>query len=239
MMAETLRFPRRRAAACAIVAWCFTLPACDRVVDQGRQLDLKDGRGITAFFVLGLLQEYNGRHVVEGDDLVEGFSCNEVEKAAVFRRQLERLALEQGLKVEIQQETMQGCVMKVRSAPLAEALNSFYRKREEPPIERSWETDAAGRHRRLVTLWIDDQAFVGAKRDQKFAYVAGAYVRYGAGDSMRFANAQHKVALLAALLKELGASHIRTESTQGLIPQSTTHSFEPSAELRTWLGREW
>ena len=239
-MTETFRFSRPALAAFGLaVAYCLMLPACDRVTGQGRHLDLKDGRGVTAFFILGFLEEYTGRHVVEGDDLVEGFYCNETEKVTVFRRQLERLAQEQGLKAEIRQETIQGCLTQVHSAALAKALNAVYRKREEPPIEQSWTTDAAGRHHRLGTLWIDDQLFLGLERDLKFAYIAGAYARYGAGDSMRFANSQHKVAVLAALLKELGTSNIRTESTQRFIPQTNTIYFQPSAELRTWLARAW
>jgi hypothetical protein len=219
---------------------CWAMPAaCGRVESQGRRLDLENGHGVTVFFILGFLDEYLGRHVVEGDDLVEVFYCNEGEKVIVFRRQLERLAQEQGLKAEIQQETIQRCLTKVRSAPLASALNAMYRKREAPPIEQSGTTDAAGRPRRLETLWADDQLFLGVDRDLKLAYVAGAYARYGTGDSMRFANSQHKVALLAALLKALGCSNVRTESTQGFIPQANTIYFDPSAELRKWLGRVW
>jgi len=239
-MTETFEFPSRALTALGLaVACCVMLSSCDRVTGQGRHLDIKGGRGVTAFFILGFLEEYTGRHVVDGDDLVEGFYCNETEKVTVFRRQLERLDQEQRLKADIRQETIQDCLTRVRSAVLAEALNAVYRKREEPPIEQSWTTDAEGRHHRLGTLWIDDRVFLGVERDLKFAYVAGAYSRYGAGDSMRLANSQHKVAILAALLKELGASGIRTESTQGFMPQTNTIYFQPSAELRAWLARVW
>ena len=77
-----------------MVASCAMVPVCARVASQRGRLDLKDGRGVTVFFVLGFLDEYLGRHIVEGDDLVEGFSCNETEKVPAFRRQLERLARE-------------------------------------------------------------------------------------------------------------------------------------------------
>ncbi len=122
---------------------------------------------------------------------------------------------------------------------LANSLNALYRKRQSPSINESWTEDATGRRRRLETVWVDDQMFLGMERDLKFAYVAGAYARYGVGDSMRFSNSQHKVALLLALLKELGCSNIRTESTQGFIPQGNTIYFQPSAELRKWLDRAW
>jgi len=239
-MTETFQLSRRALTAFWFAATCCViLSVTDCVRGQGRHLDLKDGRGVTVFFILGFLDEYTGRHVVEGDDLVEGFYCNETEKVTVFLRQLERLAQEQGLKADIRQETIQGCLTRVRSAVLSEALNAMYRKREEPPIAQSWMADADGRHHRLGTLWIDDQVFRGVERDLKFAYVAGAYDRYGVADSMRFANSQHKVALLEALLSELGASNIRTEATQGFMPQTNTIYFQPSAELRTWLGRAW
>lgn len=235
-----LRLPSAAIAAFGLMVACCLMPtACGRMAGQGRRLDLSNGRGVTVFFVLGFLDEYLGRNIVEGDDLVERFYCNEPGKVPVFRRQLERLAQEQGLKAEIRQETIQGCLTLVRSLVLAEAVNAMYRKREEPPIEQSWTTDAEGRHRRLGTLWIDDQVFLGVERDLKFAYVAGAYARYGTSDSMRFANSQHKVTLLVALLKELGSSNIRTASTEGFIPQGNTINFRPSAALRTWLDRTW
>jgi hypothetical protein len=235
-----LRFPRAVITAFGMVVACSLMPtACGRVEGQGRRLDLSNGRGVTVFFVLGFLDEYLGRHIVEGDDLVEVLNCSEAAKVSVFRRQLERLANEQGLTTAIRQETVQECLTMLRSAVLADNLNALYRKREAPPVDQSWTTDASGRRRRLETVWVDEQVFLGVERDLKFAYVTGAYARHGAGDSLRFANSQHKVSLLVDLLKELGCSSIRTESTQGFIPQTNTIYFQPSAELRKWLDRAW
>ena len=44
---------------------CALVLSCSRV--HARALDLNDSRGPRVFFVLGFLDEYSGRHVVEGD----------------------------------------------------------------------------------------------------------------------------------------------------------------------------
>jgi hypothetical protein len=222
-----------------MVVACCLMPACGRAERQGRGLDLSNGRGVTAFFVLGFLDEYLGRHIIEGDDLVEGLNCDETAKVSVLRRQLERLAKEQGLPTALRLETRQGCLTMVRSTGLADTLNAMYRKRQAPSADESWTTDATGRRRRLETVWVDEQLFLGVERDLKFAYVAGAYARHGSGDSLQFANSQHKVTVLVELLEELGCANVRTESTQGFIPQTNTIYFQPSAELRKWLDRGW
>jgi hypothetical protein len=54
---------------------------------------------------------------------------------------------------------------------------------------------------------------------------------------MRFANAQQKAALIAALMNDLGCANVHVESTQGLIPQTNTIQFQPTPEVRAWLER--
>ncbi len=93
-----------------VVACCLVPAACGRAEGQGRRLDLSNGRGVTVFFVLGFLDEYIGRNIVEGDDLVERLYCNETAEVSVLRRQLEQLAKEQGVTTAIRQETWQECL---------------------------------------------------------------------------------------------------------------------------------
>lgn len=214
---------------------CVLALSCNRA--GARPLDLTDSRGARVFFVLGMLDEYTGRHVVEGDDRVEGFYCNETAQVPGFVHHLEEVAREQRLDTRIRLETLQGCITVVRSAALADTLNALYQKRDAPRIDQSWTIDSSGRRRRNETLWAGPELLRGMPRDLKLAYVAGAYARYGTGDSMRFANAQRKVALLVALLNELGCANVRTESTQGFIPQTNTIHFEPTPEVRAWFER--
>lgn len=227
-----------RAPITLTVALGVALSGCSGPV-QPRRLDLRNGHGVTVFFILGFLDEYLGRRVIEGDDLVEGLYCNEASKADVLMRQLDRLAREQDLPVAVRRDTAQGCLTLVRSSVVADALNAMYRDRDTPPIEQSWTTDSSGRRRRLTTLRVDERLFRDVDRELKLAYVAGAYARFGSGGTLRLANSQHKVAVLAALLKELGCSGVHTESTRGFVPQANTIFFEPSTELRHWLDRAW
>jgi hypothetical protein len=228
------RWPRGRAGL-AILA-CTIALSCHRALPS-RPLDLADGHGARVFFVLGTLDEYTGRHVVEGDDRVEGFYCNESAKVPAFVHQLEQLAREQQLNASIRLEPRQDCLTVVRSAALADALNALYQKRDAPRIEHSWTIDASGRKRRNETLWAGPELFRGVTRELKLAYVAGAYARYGQGEVLRFANARQKVALLVALLNELGCSNVRTESTQGFIPQTNTIHFDGCPDVRQSIDR--
>jgi hypothetical protein len=220
----------------AILA-CTIAVSCSRTATR-RPLDLDDGRGARLFFVLGMLDEYTGRHVVEDDDRVEGFYCNETAKVPAFLHQLEQLAREQQLSASIRRETVEGCFTVVRSAPIAAALNSLYQTRDAPRIEQSWTIDESGRRRRNERLWAGPELFRGVPRALKLAYVAGAYNRYGKGNwRMKFANSQQKVALLVALLNEFGCSNVRTESTQGFIPQSNTIRFDECPDVRQAIER--
>jgi hypothetical protein len=239
VVSKAFRLSLPTASTVTFVIACCVLLTGNRIELQARGLDIRDGRGVTTFFILGFLDEYLGRNIVEGDDLIERFYCDEGAKAIVFRRQLERLAREQGLAANIHQETFQGCLTMVRSSVLAGAVNALYRKRQTYSIDERSMTDTAGRRRRLTTVWVDDRLFLGVERELKFAYVAGAYARHGAGDSMRFANARHKVAVIVTLLKELGCSNVHAVSTQGRIPETNTIYFQPSAEMKKWLDRTW
>ena len=48
-------------------------------------------------------------------------------------------------------------------------------------------------------------------------------------------NARHKAIVLAGLLRDLGGTGVRVESTSGYIPQTNVVHFSPSAEVRRLL----
>ena len=79
------------------------------------------------FFVLGMLDEYQGRNLIEDDDRVEGFYCNEAETARLFRRYIALLAEEQSINPAVREETIQKCLVVYYSKPIASRLNSCYR----------------------------------------------------------------------------------------------------------------
>jgi hypothetical protein len=58
-----------------------------------RKAKLEEVGGETIYFVLGMLDDYSGRSVVEDIPIVERFYCNENVQAFVFRAYLEQLAL--------------------------------------------------------------------------------------------------------------------------------------------------
>jgi hypothetical protein len=215
------------------------------------QFDLRGDKVETVFFLLGLLNEYSGRHILD-DDHIERFYCNESQTAALFRRYLRKLAQEQSLDSgSIREEIEQGCLMSFRSCPIAERLNSCYRRATAGGAARG--TD--GTYHRIwraslgLTLFtrsgrVETKPGVG-RVDENFyrrralAYVSGAWVRWGRNGDFVFANAQDKVHLIAELLSWLGCTKVRIESDVGFIPRTNWVHFQPSAEVMRSFEREW
>jgi hypothetical protein len=214
--------------------------------------DLSGEKADTVFVVLGLLNEYLGRHILEDDDLVERFFCNEHDTAAFFRRTLARLAREQGLDPAVREETAQECLLFYRSKAIADRLNSCYR------FQATGGTAAPGTdgtYRRVAEASLGMELFrrggraewtfgVGRTdsnfyRRRALAYLSGAWARYGRDGDFVFANSQEKARLIASLLSDLGCQRVRLESNVGFIPQTNWVHFEPTDEVKAWFGKTW
>jgi len=214
--------------------------------------DLAGDKADTVFFILGLLEEYNGRGIVEDSDRVEGFYCNETNTARLFRRYLGKLAQEQGLNPAVREETVQECLVSYYSKPIADRLNSCYRyEMTDQPLAQA----ADGTYRRtanpsllatglftrgsvsvITEKGLSDEAFF---RRRALAYLAGAWARYGRGNDFVFANAHDKATLVEGLLSDLGCSRISLESTYGVAPQANIVRFQPTDEVTEWLRKTW
>lgn len=214
--------------------------------------DLTGHKTDTVFFVLGMLNEYNGRSLMEEGDRVEGFYCNEAGKAQLLRRYIGKLALEQGLDPAVREETIQQCLVSYYSKPIADRLNSCYRyemtdqvltRAPDGTYRRTANPSLLGAGlfarsgRGVVTdAGLSDEA---SFRRRALAYLAGAWARYGRGNDFVFASARDKATLVSGLLMNLGCHDIRIESTVGTIPQANYVHFEPTEEVMEWLQKEW
>jgi hypothetical protein len=214
--------------------------------------DLAGDKADTVFFTLGLLNEYNGRGIVEDSDRVEGFYCNETNTARLFRRYLGRLAQEQGLNPAVREETVQQCLVSYYSKPIADRLNSCYRyqmtdqrlaqasdgtyRRTADPSLLASRLFARDSISFITEKGLSDEAFF---RRRALAYLAGAWARYGRGNEFVFANAHDKATLVEGLLSDLGCSRISLESTYGLVPQANIVRFQPTDEVTEWLRKTW
>ena len=95
------------------------------------------------------------------------------------------------------------------------------------------ETDDGRKMTGHACLTMD--VFDGLERDTKLAYLAGAYYRWGDGDSLRFANSSRKADLIKGLLTELGCTADR--SWREGIPSTNWVHFTPTKELKSWFDR--
>ena len=261
---------QRRATLSGLVAWLIVAGiSCRQPTSRERMLgaralkpppssdgscifDLTGNKADTVFFVLGMLNEYNGRSLMEESDLVEGFYCNEAGKSQLFRRYIGKLAQEQSLNPAVREETIQKCLVSYYSQPIADRLNSCYRyamtdqvlaqardgtyRRTANPSLLGAELFARGGGGVVSRAGLFDEAFF---RRRALAYLAGAWARYGHGNDFVFANARDKATLVSGLLMNLGCQNIRIESTVGTIPQANYVHFEPTGEVMEWLRKEW
>ena len=212
--------------------------------------DLAGDKADTVFFILGLLDEYNGRNIVEDSDHVERFYCNEANTAHLFRRYLGTLAQEQGLNPAVREETSQQCLVSSYFKPIADRLNSCYRYEMTDQMAQASDGDRRTAHPSLLASglftrgrisWITEKGLSEGAffRRRALAYLAGAWARYGRGNDFVFANAHDKAALVESLLSALGCSRISLESTYGLAPQANIVHFQPTDEVTEWLRKTW
>lgn len=206
-----------------------------RNADPPHTLDRTGARGETVYRVLGVLDEYAGRHVAdEGDDVVEQFYCSEPALAATFGPLLERLAREQQIQTSIRRTTLQDCLPVFHSPELRAAIVALYPPPAPGPPQQ-WTQRPDGRLIPVHQRFVHPSMFRDATAEQKWAYLSGVYLRHGRGDSVVFANAGHKADLVATLLRELGVRDVVQTSRNG-IPRANIVTFTPDPGQRAKLG---
>lgn len=193
----------------------------------------------TIFFILGFLDEYLGRRIEKKGDFVEHFYCNEQDKALLFEKYLYKLKTEEEIDTVVRKK-LQPCGKQDEahtffySGELKKLINSYYKFQFR---RQGWGQNDKIRYKKVAEAFIRKDIFKNSQT-RKLAYLAGAYCRYGSGDSFVFANADHKVILIIDLLNDLGCLSITLE-TSPTIPRIHKIHFQPTEEIREWLTRPW
>jgi hypothetical protein len=178
---------------------------------------------------LGFLNEYTGRFVTADSDTVEWFYPAEVDVAEMFRVLLSRVARDHGLPAEVRMSREEGGHTVLLSEALARLLNGMYlerRAREQPDGSPT-----------VYDLRVSDAMFASVERKIKIAYLAGAYRRYGRGNAIGFANAEHKAIVIERLLRDVGCTGVRRESIIGRVPNTNIVRFDRCQPLMDRVGR--
>jgi hypothetical protein len=199
----------------------------------------REESGPTIFFILGFLDEYLGRRIEKKGDFVEHFYCNEQEKALLFENYLYKLKTEEGIDTAIRKK-LQPCEKQDEahtffySAELKKLINSHYKFKFR---RQGWGQNDKIKYKKVAEAFIRKDIFKNSQT-RKLAYLAGAYCRYGSGNSFVFANADHKVILIIDLLNDLGCLSVTLE-TLPTIPRIHKIYFQPTEMVREWLTRPW
>ncbi|HXE96179.1 MAG TPA: hypothetical protein VN642_07230 [Dongiaceae bacterium] len=194
----------------------------------------------TIFFILGCLDEYMGRAIIEKDaDGVSSFYSSEVQASQVFEKYLRLLVAEESIHTEIRKEISEGGHISFHSPELYQRINSMYRYSfDNSHTMIKPHKNPNGPYVRMVEAFISMDVFQGQDKTAKLPYLAGAYARYGHhfddnNFALRTANAGHKISLIAELLKELDCKDVTHEkSDPKLIPMTHTLKFTASTEIK-------
>lgn len=196
--------------------------------------DLRGAKAERVFFVLGMLFEYGGAPVIQGNGTIQTLFCNERDVVPLFTRVLASLAKEQGLPADLRTEARQSCLTAVSSPSIAARLGDYYPRHSGPLDLALFAAPGARLDPKSGTIGPQD-----LDRRRALAYVAGAWARYRHDGAILLAAGKSKADLVAVLLKALGCANVRVMTTVDAAPGSSTVSFEPTPEVSTWLNKSW
>lgn len=199
----------------------------------------------TIFFILGCLDEYMGRAIIEKDaDGVASFYSSEVQASQVFEKYLRILVAEESINTEIRKEISEGGHISFHSPELYQRINSMYpHSFENSHTMIKPHKNPNGPYVRMVEAFISMDVFKGQDKAAKLSYLAGAYVRYGywlngSRFIFRTTNAGHKIKVISDLLKEFGCTDIVHETSDPqAIPMTHTLKFAASPEIKEIFDR--
>jgi len=166
------------------------------------------------YFVLGAVNEYNGRTIrSDQPDFVDLFFSDEEGAAEIFHIALDELAQQRGIAERIIVHKQEGLTT-FRSAELAGLINGQY-----TVVQPSYMIGAR-------ELFISNDAFATSLCSEELSYLVGAHSRFGSGLTFRMANAQHKIDVVARLLHKHGFPQIKVSYHPDYVPRVFVLSFE-------------
>lgn len=188
-------------------------------IDNSRFVPVLDPR----FVVLGMLDEYFGRRIVEGGSTVEHFFVDESPLANVFASYLTLHGASLGVDAAgISVVLEQTGHARVDSSTMNAHVNALYRY-EFDADRLITGLDGLTRRCTNATLSIDDfprkssRLYTPSEMNPRFSYLYGLFLRFGQdGLTVEMANASEKVELIKRLLEELDVEWIEHRySVQG------------------------
>lgn len=207
--------------------------------EEAHKADQENLKIKTIYFLLGCLDEYMGRGIVEGKaDVVEHFYASESQASQVFEKYLKLLISEEAINTQIRKKISEdGYHITFHSPELYQRINGMY-----PYDFDKSRTKVSGRpegpYVRMVKAFTSMNLFDGQDKTAKLSYLAGAYARYGLHFeenkySFHTANAGQKIALISDLLKEFGCEYVTHETSDPrAVPISHTLLFAASPEIK-------
>jgi len=197
----------------------------------------------SAFVILGFLDEYRGRDIVQNGDIIEQFHFSQMEVVDAFEEHLHRLVSEHNLTTTVQRMMDANGFIYIISREITDLINTFYGS--DFTYEHSILYPDTGTRRRYTIRQISysifspiDTMHLNPEYDARFSYLLGVYQRYGRDRTITFGNATHKAEIVTRLLQELQCPYVAWKMRQDCVPFLHEIEFEPTAELKILFGLE-
>jgi hypothetical protein len=169
--------------------------------------------------ILGMLDEYIGRQIeFASDDIIESFysTLNDNESAKHFRILIEDYEKELATSFHIRIQANN----RFYSRSFCSIINCLYVSESNP----SYQT-------------LDKKYILNLSDDLKYAYLKGAYQRFGGGNEISIANGINKLKTIAMVMESLGVKNIKLYSSgPNTLPTDYILTFDSSPILRSQLG---
>lgn len=197
-------------------------------------------RLLPKYVILGMLDEYLGRQILEGSPYVEGFYSNEADVIEHFLYWLDQLNVEHDLSDSYEIQGAPNSNRAVHSPALAPLIDSWYPHHFG---DRTF-TDQDGKVHRLTDSEVDLTFFPGKKPignfkseevDPRYSYLYGAYIRYGQNSTITLANARSKVRVILQLLEDVECDWIEHRWSLKGAPTMHRIRFGPAPSLARLL----
>jgi hypothetical protein len=178
--------------------------------------------GRALFELLGMLDEYMGRHI--DGKTVESFGVNEKNVADRFEKVLREYCEEEGLKPDFQKQVDPSAEAIIFTSPvIAASLNNHFTNPRGDEYGGSY---------------LDPVVFKDATQADLLRYVEGAYERFGRDKGravIYMANESGKAEAVGEAMANLGCTRVRIYASVNTSPTSTVLLFSPSPVVRDAL----
>ena len=142
---------------------------------------------------------------------MESFYESERIPSFIFYQSLLKLSAEKKILTPIQIKISNGGRIQFENAEIARLIDSYY----PGNFSGSFLTESDNSKKQRRERCLPEDTILHASKDEKEAFIVGAYIRWGKSNCFRFANNHEKAGLIKRVLKDLLGAEVQLEVKKG------------------------